>query len=364
LVTVILHVDLDSFFAQAELIRNPSLKGKPVVICVYSGRGEDGGAVSTASYEARKYHVESGMPITQAKRLLKNANAEFIKVDMPYYRQLSYQVMHRLEEFADRFEQVSIDEAYLDVTRKVGGSFENVESFCLRIKQTLRAEFGLSCSIGVGTTKCTSKIASGHRKPDGLTIIEPLHTKEFLAPLPIRKLPGIGPKTEKALNRMGIRTLGELAQSEEDMLARLFGRKMASYFRLAATGEYYEGVKRREDVNQIGRMATLKEDSRDFSRVWSSLEALVVDVHQKMQGRKLACRACAVALITKRRDIHSRSHTYEHPVQSADALKMSAQTLLKRLIDDVHDDFRRVGFRVSNLSEAAGQSRLFEFEAS
>ena len=204
-------VDLDYFFAQCEELRNPSLKEKPVVICVYSGRTADSGAVSTANYIAREYGVRSGMPIYLAKKKLENVDAAFLPVDDHYYEEVSRRVMAVLKGFGDEFEQMGIDEAFLDDSMRTRGSFHDAEELAKTIKNELLNQERLTCSIGVGPNKLIAKMAADEKKPNGLTVISPEHVHGFLEPLPVNRLIGVGTKTLEKMKSMQINTIGDLA---------------------------------------------------------------------------------------------------------------------------------------------------------
>src|SRR3972149_5199118 len=189
---VVMLVDLDYFFAQCEELRNPALKDKPVVVGVYSGRTADSGAVSTANYIARKFGVKSGIPLFLAKKRLAGAEAVFLPVDHLFYEQISDRVMQALRGYADGFEQVGIDEAYLDVTQKIQGSFEAATDLAQKMKNDVQNHVGITFSVGVGPNKLVAKIASENQKPDGLTVVKPEEVKRFLSPLPVDRLIGVG----------------------------------------------------------------------------------------------------------------------------------------------------------------------------
>ncbi len=191
---VIMLVDFDYFFAQCEELRNPALKEKPVVVGVYSGRTEDSGAVSTSNYIAREYGVKSGMPLFLAKRKLEGKDAVFLPVDHTYYEQISGKIMGSLRGFAEAFEQVSIDEAYLDVSSKVQCSFENARILAQKMKNEIKGQLRISFSVGIGSNKLLAKIACDSQKPDGLTVVTPQEIHDFLSPLPVDRLLGVGKK--------------------------------------------------------------------------------------------------------------------------------------------------------------------------
>ncbi|MCS6768241.1 MAG: DNA polymerase IV, partial [Candidatus Nitrosocaldus sp.] len=215
---IVMHVDLDYFYAQCEELRRSDLRDKPVVVCVYSARGGDSGAVSTCNYKARAYGVKAGIPIVQAKRLLKDVpDAVFLPVDEPYYTDISEMVMGILRASADAFEQVSIDEAYMDVSMRCS-NFDDARELATRLKDEIRGSIGLTCSIGVGMNKLIAKMASEHRKPDGLTVVRPEDVQGFIGPMSVGRLLWVGRRTEERLNAMGIRTIAELANVSIDML--------------------------------------------------------------------------------------------------------------------------------------------------
>ena len=180
---IVMLADFDYFFAQCEELRNPTLKDKPVVVGVYSGRTAESGAVSTSNYIARKLGVKSGLPLFQAKRKLEGTDAVFLPVDHVYYEQISDRIMDIFREYADFFEQVSVDEAYLDVTEQVEGSFEKAKEYAQRIKDDVKVQVGISFSIGVGSNKLLAKIACDSQKPNGLTVVLPEESKAFLGPI-------------------------------------------------------------------------------------------------------------------------------------------------------------------------------------
>ncbi|MBI2598016.1 MAG: DNA polymerase IV, partial [Candidatus Diapherotrites archaeon] len=208
----ILHVDLDYFFAQAEEARNPAIKKRPVVVCVYSGRSTGSGAVGTANYLARQLGIKSGMPIAFAKKRASE-NTVFLPVDMEYYRKVSGKVMETVKKFGDKFEQGGIDEAFIDVSKKTGRSIEKAKQIALRLKKEIFSRQKLTVSVGIGPNKLVAKIACAQNKPDGLTIVEEKKVKQFLEPLSVSEIIGVGYKTQQMLEQMGIRTIGELSQA-------------------------------------------------------------------------------------------------------------------------------------------------------
>lgn len=234
-------------------------------VCVYSGRSEDSGAVSTANYIARKYGVTSGIPIFLAKKKLKKKDAVFLPVDHEFYEEVSGKTMGILRSHADLFEQVGIDEAYLDVSQKVKGSFEEVKELAQKIKEEVKSQQKLTCSIGIGPNKLVAKIAADIQKPDGLTIVKPEQVESFLSPLQVSRLIGVRRKTKKKMQTLGIRTIGDLAKYDVQRLIEVFGKKLGIYFHNASIGEDDESVQERGEVESISRISTLKEDTRELN---------------------------------------------------------------------------------------------------
>ena len=227
---VVMLVDFDYFFAQCEELRNPTLKDKPVVVGVYSGRTEESGAVSTSNYIARKYSVKSGMPLFLAKRKLEGTDAVFLPVDHEYYDQISNRIMQILRGYASSLEQVSVDEAYLDVTEQVQGSFEKAKDYAQKMKNEVTKQVGISFSVGVGPNKLVAKIACDSQKPNGLTIVKPEEAKSFFSPLPVDRLLGVGKKTSARMDSLGIKTVGDLANYDVQKLIAIFGQNSRCLF--------------------------------------------------------------------------------------------------------------------------------------
>jgi DNA polymerase IV (DinB-like DNA polymerase) len=237
---IILHVDMDSFFASIEAREHPEYRGRPLVVGADPKGGKGRGVVSTASYEARKFGIRSGMPISRAFALCPDA--VYLPPDFPLYVRVSGEVMEILRAYSGHLHQVSIDEAFLDISP--AGGYAGAGELARRIKAEIREKEGLTCSIGIGPSRIVAKIASDLRKPDGLTVVEPDQVLDFLAPLPVGRIPGIGKKTGAELARMGIRTIGELREADVQSLQSRFGRWGIHMHELANGRDVHEG---RED---------------------------------------------------------------------------------------------------------------------
>ena len=217
---IILHVDLDAFFPSVEVREHPELKGKPVVVGADPKEGKGRGVVSSASYEARKFGIRSALPISRAWKLCPDC--VYLRPHFVLYVPASNSVMKILRSHADKFEQGGIDEAYLDISNKVK-DFDEAKEFVKSLMEEVLEKESLTCSVGVAPNKLVAKIASNFKKPYGLTVVKEDEVKEFLFPLEVRKIPGIGPKTERSLKELGIETVADLAPIDREMLTRLFG---------------------------------------------------------------------------------------------------------------------------------------------
>lgn len=345
---VILHVDLDYFYAQVEERDNPQLKGKPVVVLVLSGRTEESGVVATANYEARRLNVKSGMPITAAKRRLEGLEAYFIPMRKSYYRFISDDVMNIIRRHADIFEQASRDEAYLDVTFKVNGDFKMASELALNLQGEIYREARLTCSIGVSYNKLIAKIASGIKKPNGVTIIKPEETSGFLAPLDISRIPGIGVKTSEYLKVRGYQTVKELLSLSRQQLTGFFGGKMGEYIYSSIRGVDEGPVAPRGRPEQEGRMKTLKEDTCNPEYILESLEPLITSIEKSLSDRRSGFRTLSVVLITSDLKTHTKSKTYDHRHYKLHPLKPDIFKLIAHFTSNSLP-IRRVGLKVSNL---------------
>lgn len=350
-------VDLDYFFAQSEERRNPSIKDKPVVVCVYSGRTEDSGAVSTANYVARKYGVKSGIPISLAKQKLKDVDAVFLPVDKKFYNEISDNIMEILRSHADVFEQVGIDEAYLDVTKRTQGDYEQAENLAEIIRADVLAQEQLTCSIGVGPNKLVAKMAADVQKPDGLTVVKPHELNVVLSLLPVRRLVGVGRATEKKLESLGVRTVGQLAQVDVQLLVDVFGRKLGTYFHNASRGIDDEPVQERGEPESVSRISTLKNDTKEMATIIDEAFKLCDEVHDRLLKRGLLYRSVSIYVVGGDLSVHSRSKTFENPTRDLETFKETVKELFEKFLDENDVVARRVGVKLSNLTKKENKQK-------
>jgi DNA polymerase-4 len=285
----IAHLDLDAFYAAAEMLENPDLKGKPVLV---GGRPESRGVVATASYAARAYGVHSAMPMARAVRLCPQAIVLAPRFDV--YRRYSRQVMAMLREKAPLMERVSIDEAYLDLTEEVDEWQEAVD-IAHGLQERVRDEVGLSASIGLATNKLVAKVASDYDKPEGLTVVRPGDEAAFLAPLPVRVIWGVGPVTTEKLAQMGVTTVGELARLSERALQARFGDHGVAMARRA------RGIDRRpvsmdQERKSVSRETTFGEDLHELGELKRELWRLSQSVARRLRLAEVVAGTIAIKL--------------------------------------------------------------------
>ena len=345
-----MHVDMDSFYAACEERENPSLKGKPVVIYIGTGpkgTGKTRGVVSTANYIARKYGIHSGMPISTAKK--KCPQAIFVTANFDLYESVSERIMNILRKHADALEEAGIDEAYLDVSSK--GSYKEAEKLAVKIKAEIFKKEKLTCSIGIGPNKLIAKIASDYQKPNGLTVIPPGKVLDFIRPMKVRKLWGVGPKTEQRLREhFGIETVAQLEKIPKKNLIEVFGPAYGQFLYESARGIDTSPIVEEYKPKSFSREVTFEKDTRDISLLHSTLDQLSKDVHRMLTEEGFMYKT--VTLIIRYEDFeqHTRASTLKDATDELQPIINISKELLKPFLKKPKK-IRKIGVRVSNLKE-------------
>jgi DNA polymerase IV (DinB-like DNA polymerase) len=341
---IILHLDMDSFYASVEMQERPELKGKPVVVGADPKNGNGRGVVLTCSYEARAFGIRSAMPISQAFVLCPHAI--FLSPDFNRYIQVSTDVMAILRSYGFRLQQVSIDEAFLDVS--LLGSFSAAHTLSVEIKKTILTRLGLSCSIGVGPNKVVAKIASDFNKPDGLTVVEPEDLNEFLAPLRVRKIPGVGKKSEADLFEIGIKTIGDLARYDIQSLIGRFGQGAISLQSIARGIDDTE-VEERDGMKSVSRERTFDADTSDTQVISLTMDTLAREVHRSLVEEHLRFKTLSVKVRYTGFITRTKARTLPHVTDDESVIMTCAHALLRETIDD--RKIRLLGLRLSSLEK-------------
>lgn len=358
---IIAHIDMDAFFAAVEADRR-GLWDEPLVVCVYSGRSENSGVVSTASYGARELGIGAAMPIREAMRKAKTSSREvhFVPMDKEFYREFSDRIRREvLEDRAGAIEQASIDEFYLDLTDTVDG-YGEAEDLAAEVKDAIEERFHVTASVGIGPSRLVAKIGSDQDKPDGLTVVEPSEVEAFMRSLTIEDIHGIGEETRKTLNAMGITSVDELQEADRQRLVREFGENRGVDIWERAHGEDDTPVEESEP-RQLSRLTTLDHDTRELAEVVQELPGLVDAVMAELEDRDMTFQRVAVLVVDEDVQMHSRSTTLETPVQDRGILRETARELLEEWLEDEDASIRRVGVRAAKLEDRAGQRSLDAF---
>lgn len=339
---VILHVDLDAFFPSVEVREHPELKGKPVVVGADPKEGKGRGVVSSASYEARKYGVRSALPISRAWKLCPDC--VYLRPHFDLYIKASNSIMKILKDHADRFEQGGIDEAYLDISSRVK-DFDEAGEFAKGLMEEVLDKEKLTCSIGVAPNKMVAKIASDYKKPYGLTVVKDEDVKGFLFPLKVRKIPGVGPKTDRRLRELKIETVGDLATVNPEVLTRLFGVWGARLHEFA-NGIDFSQVIEEYETKSIGREVTFEQDADDRELILSVLDELAEDIHREVIDNAFRFKTITIKVRYQHFDTHTRAKSLLFPTNDMEILKNNAKRLIEPYLRD-NKKIRLIGLRVS-----------------
>lgn len=352
---VIFHIDLNAFFANAEVLLDPSLKGKPLVVSGHTRRS----VVSTASYEARKYGIHSAMPIAEAEKLCR----ELIIIEGHYhwYHELSEQFMNIIRSYTSLVEQASIDECYADVTEVIM-TYEKPLDLAWQIQQRVLKETGLTCSIGVGPNMFLAKMASDMKKPMGITVLRIRDVEDKMWPLPISEMRGVGRKTVPLLEDLGIHTIGDLARyPKTEDLRMIFGKNTEEV--IARThGHDSRTITLEYDAKSIGVSETMLEDITDYDEIRGLLRTLSRKLSARLKNARKAASKISLRICYYDFRNADRSMTLDTPVWRADDLFVNALTLF----DDNWDEgeaVRLLGISTSDFANEeylASQINLFD----
>lgn len=348
---------MDAFFASVEEREKPRLKGLPIVVGADPAEGKGRGVVSTANYKAREYGIKSAMPISQAWQLSENAKksgkpaAVFIGGNFHIYGKVSDEVMAIVRKRVFHVEQASVDEAYLDLS--FTGSYEEAEKLCEKLKDEIKKKEKVTCSIGIGPNKLIAKIAVDMKKPDGLTVIRESDAEKFLEPLPVRKIPGIGPKAETVFQKMRIRTIKDAKKLSQGDLYDMMGEwGLELYEKLR--GRDNDGIIEEHEVKSIGGQETFPEDTKDFPLINSRLAALCEDIISRLEASEFnSYKTVAITVRFDDFETKNRAHTLSQPASDSKTLYFESLKLLSTFLDRRENPenklIRLIGTRIEKL---------------
>ena len=353
---VILHLDMDSFFSAVEVRENPDLKGLPVIVGGEIRAKEEEstdikekrvrGVVSTCSYEAREYGIHSAMALSRAYELCPDA--KLLPVNMALYKRVSREIMDILRMHADKIEQVSIDEAFLDISTRVN-DWNEARDYALMVKKEVLKIEGLTCSVGVAPNKTIAKIASEFVKPDGLTVVEDGRVMDFLAPLDVNKIPGVGPKTAEMLKKMGIEKIRQLADCNVQVLVAKFG-KYGNRLHTRANGIDESEVEEEWERKSLSRERTFAVDTKDISVLNTCVDELAEEVYNAIKKEGFVFKTVAIKVKFEDFAVQTRAKTMGIAHSDLNTIKRIANDLMAKVTGKEGKKIRLVGVRVANLT--------------
>jgi len=348
---IILHIDMDCFFAQIETRENPRFKGDPVVIGADPKKGRGRGVVATANYEARQYKIHSGQPISRAYRLCPTAI--FLPPNIGLYRKVSESVFKIVKNYSPKYEIVSLDEAYIDLSflkdHNHRSVLERARELALRMKKEIFQKEELTSTIGIGSNKLIAKIAAQQAKPDGFLVIGTDKAENFLAPLDIRELPGVGPKTASRLRSLGINKIEELRRLSEEQLKNFFGKTGVDIYQRSRGIDNRHIVKDRP-VKSIGKEYTFDKNTKEGERIFRTFDILIKGVYNRALRQNFCFQTITVKCRFEGFKTFTKSKSFKRPVYKEKKFQQEAKSLLLKLLVKNIKSIRLIGVRISNLS--------------
>ncbi len=350
---IIMLVDMDYFYVACEELRNPQVKDRATIVGSDPKKGEGRGVVMTCNYVARKFGIHSGMPISMAYRL--KPDALYLPMDYDYYESVSKGIMERIRRFAERFEQVSIDEAFIDVSDRLEG-WDGAMDYAREVQKDVLESTGIKCSVGIGPNKLIAKMACEKAKPNGIGMVRPQEVKGFLSGSEIGELYGIGAKTAQRLKKLGYGTVDQLSKASSMVLADQFGATFGAELKAFANGIDEREVTGNYDVKSIGREFTFEKDTDSVEQVEDVIRRLSNDLIKDVAKRQVYFKTVTLKL----RYFDFTEHLHSRTVRVTDSVGTvidAAQELYAQNADRTKK-IRKIGVRVSGFVSYRGQKKF------
>ncbi|MFX0058613.1 MAG: DNA polymerase IV [Candidatus Hodarchaeota archaeon] len=356
---IILHCDLDCFFAAVEERDNPEYRGKPVIVGADPNKGKGRGVVSTCNYEARKYGLHSAMPISKAFQLCPHGI--YLQPNFNKYKEASNKVMQILSSYSSKFQQVGIDEAYMELTGP-NCSFGQARDIAKEIQKSIADQVGITLSIGCAPTKSIAKIASDYNKPSGITIIEPENIERFLSNLDITKIPGIGKKSKMYYMEKGIKVIGDIIKTPLYKMIEKFGKNGEWIWKVANGLDNRDVKDFHEERKSISKERTFYEDTEDLGVILSKLEEINDRIHKSITKNNIFYRTITLKIRLEGFLTFTRSKSLPFPIQN----KKKVMEIIIDLLNEftkLNKKIRLVGIKLSNLQKYTNfmQTSLIQF---
>jgi len=341
---------MDYFYAQVEEKRRPMTKGKIIAVCMFSGRTEDSGAIASVNYIGREAGVKAGMAIALAKKRVP-PDSLFLPVDREYYAEISMQIDDLIRKSCDRVVQASIDE----------WNIEDEEAIVKapKLKEFVKKELGLTCSVGVAPSLLGAKMAASKSKPDGLLILDQETEKKLIEDSNPEKIPGVGPKTTEALEHLGVHKVKDLKGIEPIQLVETFGRKTGAWLHHLGQGEYVTELGEEKEQEGVSRLGTLKEKTRDDYIILEKIDELEREAKEWLMHMKKSYRTLTITFITDDMKTHTKSMSFKNPLPWNSDISKEKKELLEEFLNENNLLIRRVGIRFGNFMDLGGQTTLF-----
>ncbi len=341
---------MDYFFAQIEEKRHPEADGLVVVVCVYSGRTKESGAVSTVNYLGRKYGIRSGIPIINAKKLAP-PNSIFLPVDKEFYSVISSQIDSIIRQECKKVVQSSIDEWNVDDNE--------APKKAAILKNQIKKELGLTCSVGVAPSLLGAKMAATKSKPDGQLIIDKIQEKELIENSRVEKIPGIGPKTTEALGSIGVKQVKDISTIDPIKLIEIFGRKSGNWIHKIGSGDYVEELGQEKEQEGVSRIGTLSNETRNPQIILEKLYELDKEAKVWLMEMKKSYKTLSIIFITEDLKTHTKSISFHNPKIWSQDITNEEKELIMAFLNENSSNLRRIGIRFGNFINMGGQTTLF-----
>ncbi len=292
---------------------------------------------------------------------MKDTEAVFLPSRREHSKEISEKIMELVKKYGERMEYASVDEAYLEISKKTKGDYNKAKEIAEKIKKEILKKFKLTCSVGIGPNKLIAKIASDFQKPNGLTIVKSREVKKFLDPLKVDKIPGIGKKKKEKLIEINIMTIKELKKLTKKLLKEQFGEKIGAFMYNAARGIDEKELVEEKEQKQISRISTLKENTLNLTEIVKEIEKHIIELENEINERKIEFKTIGVIGIDSKIKTHTKSKTLDQYTDNIELLKKTSEELFKGLTSELDIKLRRVGIKIEKLREKQQQKSLFEF---
>jgi DNA polymerase IV (DinB-like DNA polymerase) len=342
---------MDYFYAQVEEKRRPMAEGKIVVVCMYSGRTADSGAVATVNYAGREIGIKAGMAIALAKKRAPPADSIFVPADREYYAMVSAHIDEIIRKMFDKVVQVSIDEWNVED--------EKAADKASKIREAIKQGMDLTCTVGVAPSPLGAKMGASKAKPDGMLILDEEEERKLIDGSDPEKVPGIGPKTAEALRQLGVNKVADIKKLDPMTLVETFGKKSGAWLQHLGMGQYPRELGEEKEQEEVSRIGTLKQKTRDVNDMLNKLDELEKDAKEWLMHMKKSYKTLSIIFVTDDMKIHTKSMSFRNPMPWNGDISKEKVELIEHFLKENELSIRRIGIRFGNFMDLGGQTTLF-----